>query len=122
MADPAIWDASHGESIAQTAARYGVYFSKGDNARIPGWMQVHYRLQFDEGGYARMYFFKGCDAIIRTMPMMMYSKTHVEDLDTTMEDHACDEVRYFCMSRPIKAMRPVARRVLLNDPLDQFGG
>ena len=87
VADPAIWDASHGESIAQTAARYGVYFSKGDNARIPGWMQVHYRLQFDENGYARMYFFKGCDAIIRTMPMMMYSKTHVEDLDTTMEDH-----------------------------------
>ena len=57
-----------------------------------------------------------------TMPMMMYSKTHVEDLDTTMEDHACDEVRYFCMSRPIKAMRPVARRVILNDPLNQFGG
>lgn len=122
VADPAIWDASHGESIAQTAARYRVYFSKGDNERIPGWMQVHYRLQFDENGYARMYFFKGCDAIIRTMPMMMYSKTHVEDLDTTMEDHACDEVRYMCMDRPIKAMRPVARRVILNDPLDQFGG
>lgn len=36
--------------------------------------------------------------------------------------NCCDEVRYMCMSRPIKAMRPVARRVILNDPLNQFGG
>ncbi len=36
VADPAIWDASRGESVAQTAARYGVYFSPGDNERIAG--------------------------------------------------------------------------------------
>lgn len=58
VADPAIWDASRGESVAQTAARYGVYFTPGDNERIAGWMQCHYRLQFDENGYPRMYVFK----------------------------------------------------------------
>ena len=42
VADPAIWDASRGESVAQTAARYGVYFSPGDNERIAGWMPVSY--------------------------------------------------------------------------------
>ena len=41
VADPAIWDSSRGESIADTAARYGIYFTPGDNQRIPGWMQVH---------------------------------------------------------------------------------
>ena len=60
VADPAIWDQSRGESIAETAARYGIYFTPGDNNRIPGWMQVHYRLQFDENGYARMYVFNTC--------------------------------------------------------------
>ena len=50
VADPSIWDASRGESVAETAARYGLYFLPGDNHRVPGWMQCHYRLQFDEGG------------------------------------------------------------------------
>ena len=102
IADPAIWDGETGESIAQTAARHQVYFSPGDNKRLPGWMQVHYRLQFDENGYPMMYVFKNCQAFIRTVPLLQYDKTKPEDLDTEGEDHVADEVRYFCMSRPIK--------------------
>ena len=117
VADPAIWDGSRGESIAETAARYGIYFTPGDNQRIPGWMQVHYRLQFDEEGYARMYVFDSCRAFIRTMPLMMYSETHPEDLDTTLEDHVADEVRYMCMSRPVKPMVPVRQEPVVIDPL-----
>ena len=120
VADPAIWDCSRGESIAETAARYGIYFSPGDNERIPGWMQVHYRLQFDQNGYSRMYVFNNCKAFIRTMPLMMYSETKPEDLDTKLEDHCPDEVRYMCMSRPIKPIIPVERKPIISDPLDQF--
>ena len=120
VADPAIWDASRGESIADTAYRYGIYFSPGDNQRVPGWMQVHYRLQFDKNGYARMYFFENCKAAIRTMPLMMYSQTKPEDLDTTLEDHCPDEIRYMCMSRPIKPIINEARTPITSDPLDMF--
>mgnify|MGYP002551690070 CR=1 FL=1 len=120
VADPAIWDASRGESIADTAARYGLYFTKGDNERIPGWMQCHYRLQFDEEGYSRMYVFSNCAAFIRTVPGMMFSRTAPEDLDTEMEDHVCDEWRYMCMSRPVAPLRPVERRVMMNDPLGRY--
>ena len=120
VADPAIWDCSRGESIAETAARYGIYFSPGDNERIPGWMQVHYRLQFDQNGYSRMYVFNNCKAFIRTMPLMMYSETKPEDLDTKLEDHCPDEVRYMCMSRPVKPIIPVERKAILSDPLNQF--
>lgn len=108
IADPAIWDAEFGESIADTAARNQVYFSPGDNKRIPGWMQVHYRLTFDENGYAGMYVFRNCKAFIRTMPMLMYDERKPEDLDTSMEDHVADEVRYMCMARPIKPIVPEA--------------
>ena len=94
VADPAIWDASRGESVADTAARYGVFFTPGDNERIAGWMQCHYRLQFDEDGYPRMYVFNTCRAFIRTIPMLMYDEHKVEDLDTKMEDHCADEWRY----------------------------
>lgn len=120
VADPAIWDTSRGESIAETAERYGIYFSPGDNARIPGWMQMHYRLQFDKNGYARMYVFQGCNAFIRTIPLMMYSQTKPEDLDTTMEDHVADEVRYMCMSRPIKPVVARKTELVYGDPLNQF--
>lgn len=120
VADPAIWDASRGESVAETAARYGIFFSPGDNQRIPGWMQIHYRLQFDENGYARMYIFNNCKAFIRTLPLMMFSETHPEDLDTKLEDHVADETRYLCMSRPIKPVLPVKSRQIISDPLDQF--
>lgn len=120
VADPAIWDRSRGESIADTAARYGIYFTPGDNNRIPGWMQVHYRLQFDENGYARMYVFDTCKAFIRTMPLMMYSETNPEDIDTNLEDHCPDEVRYLCMSRQVKPILREDEPVILTDPLNQF--
>ena len=120
VADPAIWDSSRGESIAETAARYGIYFTPGDNRRIPGWMQVHYRLQFDENGYARMYVFENCKAFIRTMPLMQYSKTDPEDLDTALEDHCPDEIRYLCMSRPITPQLPRENSVTLVDPLNML--
>ena len=120
VADPAIWDASRGESIADTAMRYGIYFTKGDNERIPGWMQMHYRFQFDENGYPRMYIFNNCKAFLRTIPLMMYSETHPEDLDTSLEDHVADETRYMCMSRPIKPIIPVEPKVIVSDPLDMF--
>ncbi|PWM14797.1 MAG: Terminase-like family protein [Clostridia bacterium] len=120
VADPAIWDASRGESVADTAIKYGIYFAPGDHERIPGWMQCHYRLQFDSNGYPRMYVFANCKAFIRTVPLMMYDETHPEDLDSKLEDHVSDEWRYLCMSRPIKPIVPVEPKTIVSDPLDQF--
>ena len=120
VADPACWAADRGESIVETAARYGVYFTKGDNERIAGWMQCHYRLQFDKEGYPHMYVFAGCKAFIRTIPMLMYDEHKVEDLDTKMEDHCADEWRYMCMSRPIKPTVPREASPILFDPLDMM--
>lgn len=120
VADPSIWDGSRGESVAETAARYRILFSPGDNNRIAGWMQMHYRFQFDEEGYARMYVFSGCKAFIRTIPLLIYDKYNAEDLDTSMEDHVADETRYLCMARPVSPLRPVKRKDILLDPLDQM--
>lgn len=120
VADPAIWDASRGESVADTAMRYGVYFTPGDHERIAGWMQCHYRLQFDSQGYPRMYVFDCCKGFIRTVPLLQYDDHRVEDLDTDGEDHIADEWRYMCMSHPVAPMRPVENVKIINDPLNQF--
>lgn len=35
--------------------------------------------------------------------------------------HNCaDESRYFCMSRPVKPLRPVEQKPILSDPLNQL--
>ena len=120
VADPAIWDSSRGESIAETAVKHGVYFNPGDHQRIPGWMQCHYRLQFDQNGYPRCYIFDTCKDFIRTIPLMMYDQTKVEDLDSSLEDHIADEWRYFCMSRPIKPLVAAEKPEILSDPLNMF--
>jgi hypothetical protein len=121
VADPAIWDASGtGLSTADVAAKHKVYFDKAKNDRIPGWMQCHYRMAFDENGYPMMYVFDTCKAFIRTIPILCYSETIPEDLDTDQEDHVADEFRYFCMSRPIKPRMVQEVRKPAFDPLNQW--
>lgn len=112
VADPSIWDASRGEAIIDTADRYFVHFSPGDNKRIPGWMQCHFRLRFDEEGYPMVYFFNTCRDAIRTLPLLQFSESCPEDLDTGGEDHFADSFRYFAMSRP---MVPVPSAPLVDD-------
>ena len=102
VADPAIWDAETGESIADVAGRYGIFFQRGDHKRIPGWLQMHYRLAFDDRGLPMMQVFSTCKGFIRTLPLLQYDDVKVEDLDTAGEDHIADETRYMCMARPIK--------------------
>ena len=119
VADPSIWDASRGESVADAAAKQGVFFTPGDNRRVAGWMQVRERLRFDGRGCPGLYVFENCRAFIRTMPELSYSPGRAEDLDSAGEDHVADEVRYFCMSRPLQARLPGERdlRPRPQDPL-----
>jgi hypothetical protein len=117
IADPSIWDASRGKSIVSSADDYRIYFEKGDNKRLPGWMQMHYRFAFDENGRPMMYIFNTCKAFIRTIPLLQYSETKPEDLDTDGEDHVADETRYFCMSRPLEPKVINEKKEPTFDPL-----
>lgn len=120
VADPSIWDASRGEAIIETADKYRIFFQKGDNKRLPGWMQCHYRLSFDEKGLPMVYFFNTCKAAIRTLPLLQYSERSPEDLDTAQEDHFADSFRYFAMSRPIKPVPDKKNIIYADDPLDLY--
>jgi hypothetical protein len=96
IADPSIGKEDGGPSIRE---RMGVSFRMGDNRRIAGWDNLRQRLKGDENGPMIMVF-KTCTATIRTLPSLQHDDKRPEDLDTSMEDHAADEIRYMCMSRP----------------------
>lgn len=108
IADPAIWDESRGKAgtIINLFEEKGVYFEKGDHKRLPGKMQVHHRMAFDENGYPMMYVFDTCREFIRTLPNLIYDMNKVEDVDSNCEDHDYDAMRYFFMYNPIPARVP----------------
>ena len=119
VADPAIFaEQGSGKSIAATHAEMGVYWNKGDNSRISGKMQFHYRLAFDEKGIAMFYCFNTCRDFIRTIPNLVYSEKHVEDIDTDGEDHIYDESRYAFMTNVITPRKTVLRSIREFDPLN----
>ena len=122
IADPAIFDKSRGDSVADqmrpNGLRNGVYFRKGDNSRMAGKMQLHERLRFNPDGRPGIYVFNTCQDWIRTVPTLPYSLTKPEDVDTDAEDHAYDDTRYFLMARPIT---PKIGRVTEVKPYDPYG-
>lgn len=120
VADPAIFaEQGSGASIAALFASQGVHFNeKGDNARIAGKMQYHHRLAFDENGIPMYYVFNNCTSYIRTIPNLIYSEKHVEDIDTDGEDHIYDESRYAIMLNQITPRRNVMHDEQLFNPLD----
>ena len=121
IADPAIFERSRGDSVAQqmepTESRTGIYFRKGDNSRIAGKMQLHERLRFGQDGRPLLYVFDTCRDFIRTIPTLPYDQTKTEDVDSDSEDHIYDETRYALMSRPAPVRQIVT---IAPKPFDPF--
>ena len=121
VADPSIFDESRGESVAAMMERRYVWFEGADNHRIPGKMQCHYRLAFDENGVPQFYVFRTCKHFIRTIPLLKYDEKDVEDIDTDLEDHIYDEWRYMLMERPISPRHNEAKvKDMRDDPLNLY--
>ena len=120
IADPSIFDESRGESVAVMMAKHPnyIYWNPGDNTRIAGKMQYHYRFAFDEDGDCMFQVFNTCRHFIRTIPSLVYSSTNVEDVDTSTEDHIYDECRYVMMDNPITPRKNAAVVRNYDDPLE----
>jgi hypothetical protein len=119
VADPSIFDESRGQSIAtmMCASPNFIAWGKGDNHRLPGLQQCHYRLAFREDGDPMFQVFNTCRGFIRTIPTLVYDEHKVEDVDTSMEDHIYDEWRYVMMESPISPKLPAIVKPKPFDPL-----
>lgn len=102
--DPSAFKTDGGPSIVERMMKF-VTFRPADNSRVAkhgaigGWDQVRARLKGD-GERPMIYFFATCRDSIRTLPALQHDQSRAEDVDTEGEDHAPDEIRYGCMSRP----------------------
>ena len=104
--DPSAFAVVSGPSIAETLIRNGVDLPpRRQHPRHP--RQAHGRLgpaAHPAQGQPRRppddLLLRHCRDLIRTLPMMQHDAHNPEDLDTDGEDHAIDDTRYACLSRP----------------------
>lgn len=103
VGDPSLWAKTghEGPTIAESFANAGVYLQKADNDRLQGLMEVHRRFKLWPDGRPGLVICRNCVHTIRTIPALPYDAARVEDVNTDAEDHAYDETRYACMSRPL---------------------
>jgi hypothetical protein len=118
VADPHLWDEDGGDSIQRMFAKHGIHFRQGDNNRLAGKLQLHYRLRPREDGCPRLYVFSTCRDFIRTIPALSYNPlaegAKAEDIDTKQEDHVYDETRYFLMEFRQAAYTPPKEPVVFK--------
>ena len=126
VVDPSAFKEDGGPSHGERMATAGVHFRPADNKRVSGrtdgsgplggWDQMRSRLNGDEQGRPMIVCFSTCTDSIRTIPVLQHDPDRPEDLDTEAEDHAADDWRYACMSRPyLPALPDKPKPKLHND-------
>ena len=106
--DPACFNSDGGPSIAERLHKGAgsILFRRADNKRVSkvgsigGWDAMRSRLLGESEDRPMVVCFDNCLDSIRTIPALQHDKDRIEDVDTEGEDHAPDEWRYACMSRP----------------------
>ena len=109
VADPAINSSDSGPTIRERFAENDIDWRLADNKRVSvggknagpmgGWSEMYGRLA-GQNDNPMIVCFNTCRDSIRTIPALPHDPNRAEDVDTNAEDHAADEWRYACMSRP----------------------
>lgn len=101
VADPACWAKRDTLTIADQWKNLGWRNFPAKNDRLAGWMRVREYLRPGHDGFPSLQIFSSCTNLVRTMPNMFHDANKPEDLDTDLEDHAVDALRYGLMLRPL---------------------
>lgn len=104
-ADPACWAKNTSLTIADQWKNEGWKTFRAKNDRIAGWMRVREYLLPREDGIPGLQIFRNCENLIRTLPAQMHDDVNPEDINTDLEDHLCDALRYGLMTRPLPPRR-----------------
>lgn len=146
--DPDACKDKGGPSIAERmGTSHRIYWRAADNQRtgrrgaMGGWDSVRGRLKGSENynpatgkveAVPMMYFFENCLDSIRTLPVAQHDPDNLEDIQEC-EDHAIDDIRYACMSRPFVSQSfsskgpdrffsvGAGNQVTINDVMEEFG-
>ena len=104
--DSSLWHkrGDTGPSLAEQMIVEGCRWRPSDRSRgsrVAGKNELHRRLQVDEeSGRAGIEIMNNCTNLIAQLPTLPMDKTNPEDVNTKVEDHLYDALRYGIMTRP----------------------
>ncbi len=112
--DTAMETPSHdsGETTIETLRRglraggLSVATRHADKERLNGWQRFRHWLSLAPDGQPWLQSSPRCAYFNRTIPALISDPHKPEDVWSEGEDHAADESRYFCMSRPAPDNKP----------------
>lgn len=86
-----------GRDMASIFAENGVFLTKLRPNRTDGWMALKEWLKPDANGGVRLRIFRGCENLIRSLPLLMHDKANPADVAVFPHEitHAPDALRYF---------------------------
>lgn len=121
FADPSMWSRKVVENrVTTTADTYntmGVVLTKADNDRLSGKRKVNDVLGNLADGKPGIQIFSTCQNLIRTLPTLPFDDVHIEDVDTTAEDHAYDALKYGLTNMQLKTLPRPEPQLPYSNPL-----
>ena len=123
--NPMSWNASHTQmytdkSIATALAEYVPNLVPANNSRIIGWRNMAQLMHYKKGKLPNFYIIdKACPNLERTIPDMIRDDKNPEDLDTTLEDHICDAMRY-ALTHIQAPAKPVKKKPVLQQQIEKL--
>ena len=104
-ADPSMFNktglgsARRGESVGAVLGRR-LPMRASDHDRFNGWLRIHELFRAAPDGVPWLTVEPTCRYLIRTIPAAVSDKNDPDDVDTSIDDHGLDALRYWAMSRP----------------------
>ena len=123
--NPMSWNASHTQmytdkSIAMALSEFVPNLVPANNSRIIGWRNMAQLMHYKKGVLPNFFIIdKTCPNLTRTIPDMIRDDKNPEDVDTTLEDHICDALRYALthINAPVK---PVKQKPILQQHIEKL--
>ena len=123
--NPMSWNASHSpmytdKSIAVALGAFVPNLVPANNSRVIGWRNMAQLMHHDKNTMHNFYILKDtCPNLTRTIPDMIRDDKNPEDIDTTLEDHICDALRY-ALTHTQAPIKPPKVKPLLQQSIEKL--
>ncbi len=124
IAPPDMWNRQKdsGKNMAEIFAQNGVGLLRASNDRVQGWMAVKEMLKPLKSEHDRPGILVSpvCKALWSNLPIIQHDEKNPSDCANEPHEitHICDALRYFCITRTLRAELP---EIVEVDPLDGPG-
>jgi hypothetical protein len=102
LCDPSMFNKTHRRKAQAAADIYkscGIRLRRAENARIPGKRMVDDLFGLAPDGLPKLQIFDDCENLIEEIKNLTFDPHRPEDVNTKMDDHAYDALRYAVMGK-----------------------